>query len=129
MNCEEAIKLMNGYLDGELDPITNQAIEKHLCECHNCDQAYKTQRSLISAIGNAAPYYKVPAGLRERVRSSLREEIEGEPLRSGVRGDHVMFHKGDAGSGYVLTELRCDRLGLAGPVVLRGIISRRGLRS
>ena len=24
MNCEEATKLMDGYLDGELDPITNQ---------------------------------------------------------------------------------------------------------
>ncbi len=24
MKCEEATKLMDGYLDGELDPITNQ---------------------------------------------------------------------------------------------------------
>ena len=24
MNCEEAAKLMDGYLDGELDPITSQ---------------------------------------------------------------------------------------------------------
>ena len=30
MNCEEAINLMDGYLDGELDPITNQEIERHL---------------------------------------------------------------------------------------------------
>ena len=26
MNCEEATKLMDGYLDGELDPITSQTI-------------------------------------------------------------------------------------------------------
>ena len=57
MNCEETTKLMDGYLDGELDAITNQAIEQHLRECHNCDQAYKTQRSLIRAIGSATPYY------------------------------------------------------------------------
>jgi len=51
MTCDEAIKLMDGYLDGELDPITSQAIEQHLRECGRCDQAYKTQGSLIRAIG------------------------------------------------------------------------------
>jgi anti-sigma factor RsiW len=27
---EEAIELMDGYLDGELDPITSQKTEQHL---------------------------------------------------------------------------------------------------
>jgi len=83
MNCEEAIKLMDGYLDGELDPITSQTIEEHLRECHNCDQAYKTHGSLIRAIGNATPYYKAPAELRERIQSSLREEIVERSKGSG----------------------------------------------
>jgi predicted anti-sigma-YlaC factor YlaD len=30
MNCEEATERMHGYLDGELNPITSQAIEQHL---------------------------------------------------------------------------------------------------
>ena len=30
MNCEEATKLMDGYLDGELDPVTSQKVEQHL---------------------------------------------------------------------------------------------------
>ena len=75
MNCEEATKLMDGYLDGELDPITSQTIEQHLRECPKCDQAYKTHGSLIRAIGNATPYYKAPAELRERIQSSLRDEV------------------------------------------------------
>ena len=33
MICEEAIKLMDGYLDGELDPMTSQKIEQHLRDC------------------------------------------------------------------------------------------------
>ena len=33
MNCEEATKLMDGYLDGELDPVTSQKVEQHLREC------------------------------------------------------------------------------------------------
>jgi hypothetical protein len=34
MNCEEATKLMDGYLDGELDPITSQTIahSARLCD-------------------------------------------------------------------------------------------------
>src|SRR5207248_10470024 len=82
MNCDEATKLMDGYLDGELDPITSQTIEQHLRECRNCDQAYKTHGSLIRAVGNAAPYYKPPAALRERIQSSLRAEIAERPMRN-----------------------------------------------
>jgi anti-sigma factor RsiW len=83
MNCEETTKLMDGYLDGELDPITSQAIEQHLRECHNCDQAYKTQRSLIRAIGSATPYYKAPSELRERIQSLLRKEMAEQSNGSG----------------------------------------------
>ena len=93
MNCEETTKLMDGYLDGELDPITSQAIEQHLRECHNCDQAYKTQRSLIRAIGNATPYYKAPSELRERIQSSLREEIAERPTRNVVRDVRQVFRR------------------------------------
>src|SRR5438477_1322848 len=82
MNCEEAKKLMDGYLDGELDPITNQKIEEHLRGCHNCEQAYQAQGSLMRAIGNGAPYFKAPAELRERIRASLREEVAKEPRRN-----------------------------------------------
>src|SRR5437763_17088311 len=91
MNCEETTKLMDGYLDGELDPITSQAIEQHLRECHNCDQAYKTQRSLIRAIGNATPYYKAPSELRERIQSSLRTEMADRPTRPVARDVHPRF--------------------------------------
>jgi anti-sigma factor RsiW len=49
MNCEEATKLMDGYLDGELDPTTSQSIEQHLRDYPNCDHAFKTHGSLINS--------------------------------------------------------------------------------
>ena len=82
MNCDEATNLMDGYLDGELDPITSQAIEQHLRDCRNCEQAYKAHTALTHAIGRGAPYYKAPTGLRERIQSSLREEIAEQPTRT-----------------------------------------------
>ena len=122
MNCEEAIKLMNGYLDGELDPITNQAIEQHLRECHNCNQAYKTHGSLIRTIGNATPYYKAPAGLRERIQSSLREETTEHPVRNGVPGAQVVFHKRQPEPRSILSEIPWNWLGLAAAIILAAII-------
>src|SRR5947207_10786479 len=83
MTCDEAIKLMDGYLDGELDPITSQAIEQHLRDCGRCDPAYKTHGSLIRAIGNATPYFKAPVELRERIQSFLRKEMAEQSNGSG----------------------------------------------
>ena len=122
MNCEEAIKLMDGYLDGELDPITNQAIEQHLRECHNCDQAFKTHGSLIRAIGNATPYFKASAELRERIQSSLRKETTGDPVRNGVRRAQVLSHERQPESRSIVSEIPWNWLGLAAALVLAAII-------
>lgn len=82
MNCKQATDLMDGYLDGELDPITSQAIEQHLRDCRNCEQRYMANRKLTRAIGSAMPYYKAPAELREQIQFSLREEIAERPTRN-----------------------------------------------
>jgi anti-sigma factor RsiW len=97
MNCEEATKLMDGYLDGELDPITSQTIEQHLRDCRNCEQTYETHGSLIRAIGNATPYFKAPAELRERIQSSLREEIAERPLRNVAQDARSLILRGRRG--------------------------------
>src|SRR5437762_13335697 len=91
MNCEEATKLMDGYLDGELDPITNQTIEQHLRECQKCDEAFKTHSALTRSIGNATPYYKAPSGSRERIQSSLRDGITERPMRIVLRDFQMLF--------------------------------------
>jgi anti-sigma factor RsiW len=123
MNCEEAINLMDAYLDGELDPITNQAIEQHLRECHKCDQAYKFHGSLIRAIGNATPYYKAPAGLRERIQSSLRDGIADRSPRSVSRGSQPLVTRKQAEPQTVLVGAPWNWLALAAAVILAAIIA------
>ena len=122
MNCEEATKLMDGYLDGELDPITSQAIEQHLRDCPNCDQGYKTHGSLIRAIGNAAPYYKAPAELRERIRSSLREEMVARPMRNIGRDVQPLFPRRQPGPRTVLFGTSWNWVALAATILLAAII-------
>ena len=123
MNCEEAVKLMDGYLDGELDPITSQAIEQHLRDCGHCDQAYKTHGSLIHAIGNATPYFKASAELRERIQSSLRKETSEQPVRNGVPGAQVLFHKRQSEPRSILWEPPWNWLGLAAAIIFGAIIA------
>jgi len=123
MNCEETTKLMDGYLDGELDAITNQAIERHLRECHNCDQAYKTQRSLIRTIGNATPYYKAPSELRERIQSSLRKEMAERPTRSVARDVQPLFSRRQPQPRTIGWETSWNWLALAAAVIFAAIIA------
>jgi anti-sigma factor RsiW len=122
MNCEQTTKLMDGYLDGELDPITSQTIEQHLRECRNCDQAYKTQRSLIRALGNATPYYKAPAELRERIQSSLREEMAAPPMRNVAPDAQPLFLRKQPGPRTVLFGTQWNWLSLAGLGLAAAII-------
>jgi len=122
MNCDEATKLMDGYLDGELDPITSQKIEQHLRECRNCDQAYKTHGSLIRALRNATPYYKAPAELRERIQFSLREEIAERPMQNVVRDAEPLFPRRQPGPRTTLLGTPWNWLGLAGLGLAAAII-------
>jgi mycothiol system anti-sigma-R factor len=123
MNCDEALKLMDAYLDGELDPITSQTIEQHLRECRNCDQAYKTQGSLIRAIGNVTPYYKAPAELRERIQSSLREEIAERPMRNVAPDAQPLFRRSQPELRTILWGTPWNWLGLAAAIIFAAIVA------
>src|SRR5260370_1141794 len=123
MNCEEATKLMDAYLDGELDPITSQTIEQHLRESQKCDEAYKTHSALIRSIGNATPYYKAPSGLRERIQSSLREEIAERPMRSDSRDIPSLLQSKQSERRAVLLGTQWNWLALAAAIVVATIIA------
>ncbi len=123
MNCEEATKLMDGYLDGELDPITSQTIEQHLRDCPNCDQAYKTHGSLIRVIGNATPYYKAPAELRERIQSSLRDEIAELPTRNVAQDTQPLFARREPRPRAIFWETSWNWLALAAAIIFAAIIA------
>ena len=123
MNCEEATRLMDGYLDGELDPITSQTIEQHLRECDKCDQAYKAHALLIRSISDKTPYYKAPAGLRERIQSSLREGIAERSPRSVSRDIPSLFQSKPSERRAVLFGTQWNWLALAAAIVLAAIIA------
>jgi anti-sigma factor RsiW len=123
MNCEQATELMDGYLDGELDPITSQAIEQHLRDCHNCEQAYKAHTALTHAISRGAPYYKAPTGLRERIQFSLREEIAEQPARAVVPDARLQSATKQPEPRSILFGTSWNWLALAAAIVFAAIIA------
>jgi anti-sigma factor RsiW len=72
VNCDTTKKLLDGYLDGELDAVTNEAIEEHRRTCPECQSAYADRNILVGAVRNAMPYHKAPDELRQRIRLALR---------------------------------------------------------
>jgi mycothiol system anti-sigma-R factor len=122
MNCEEIADLMDGYLDGELDALTSQKIEQHLRGCPKCEQAYEVETAMAHAISQAAPYYKAPLELRERIQVSLREAI-GAPTSRGAAGEGPLpVRRPEPAPRNVFFEMPWNWLALAAAIVLAAII-------
>jgi mycothiol system anti-sigma-R factor len=113
---------MDAYLDGELDPVTSQKVEQHLSECGNCKEAYEVESAMAHAISQAAPYYKAPIELRERIQLSLREAIGAPTSRSAGEEDSLPVRRPEVPRRSVLFEMPWNWLALAAAIVLAALI-------
>jgi mycothiol system anti-sigma-R factor len=123
VNCEEIKNLMDAYLDGEVDPVTSQKVEQHLRDCHKCEQAYEVETAMAHAISQAAPYYKAPLELRERIQVSLREATGAPTSRSAAgEGSLLPVRRPDAVRRGVFFDMPWNWLALAAAIVLAALI-------
>lgn len=114
---------MDGYLDGELDPMTSQTIEQHLRDCPNCQEAYSAHTVLIGNVGSATPYYKAPAELRQRIQSSLRREIAARPLPNSLRGTQFLRPSQQPEPRTILFGTQWNWLAIAAAIILAAVIA------
>jgi len=80
LNCTDIQVAIHGYMDGELDPLKNLEIEKHLQHCAVCSQSYKADQALQTAVKTGAQYFPASADLRKRIQSSVRQVGKSEPI-------------------------------------------------
>ena len=123
MNCQEIADLMDGYLDGELDALTSQKIEQHLRNCHKCEEAYEVETAMAHAISQAAPYYKAPLELRERIQVSLREAIGATPSRGAAGEDPLPVRRPEAVRRGVFFDMPWNWLALAAAIAVAAIVA------
>ena len=69
-HCEEYLRRVSEYLDGELDPEVCDKIERHLRQCPECMNCLKTLKKSIELCKEAAQE-KMPFDARARLRTAL----------------------------------------------------------
>ena len=55
MNCNEFVELVTAFLDGTLDPDTEQRFIEHLAICPGCETYLDQFRQTIDALGGLPP--------------------------------------------------------------------------
>ncbi len=72
MKCEDLLKAMNEYVDGQLDPAICEEFEQHLAGCDPCQVVVDNIRKTITLYRAGQPY-ALPEEIRTRLRQTLRD--------------------------------------------------------
>lgn len=75
INCQEALRQLHEYLDGELADADIADVHRHIDICDGCYPEARLTRELRAALHRAAQGQPCcPDTLRDRVASMLRDE-------------------------------------------------------
>lgn len=72
MKCEELLKALNDYVDGNVDPAICQEFEQHLAGCNPCQIVVDNIRRTIRLYRDGEPF-ELPPEFCKRLRTSLRD--------------------------------------------------------
>ena len=84
MKCEELLKAMNSYVDGELEPAFCEEFEKHLAGCNPCQVVVDNIRKTITLYKAGQPY-EIPLEFRNRLHQTLKDRWKAR--RGGASGN------------------------------------------
>ncbi len=74
MNCAEASSTVQAYVDGELDGVDRESVERHLVACSSCSGRVRLQTRFRAAVRAHLHRPEVPFTLRRRVEESLASQ-------------------------------------------------------
>jgi len=72
--CHQLLCSISEYIDGELDPALCEELERHLCECEDCQIVLDTTRKTINLYHTASEEEGVPDDVRQRLFKCLNLE-------------------------------------------------------
>ncbi len=70
LDCAAVLGTISAYLDGELDALTCDAIERHCEECESCASVVAGLRETIGLCHRAAGV-SIPDSVRRKARASI----------------------------------------------------------
>ncbi|TCC18746.1 anti-sigma factor family protein [Kribbella speibonae] len=71
MTCAEVVELVTAYLDGTLDPETEQRFVEHLALCDGCEIYVEQIRRTAAEVGRVEPE-DLAAETRDRLLAAFR---------------------------------------------------------
>ena len=80
MDCEKFEPLLLDELYEELDEVTSAAVKRHVSGCARCASILNGMRGTRRAV--ALPMLEMPAGLEDRILSSVKEAQKVVPIQS-----------------------------------------------
>lgn len=83
--CDDSLRELQRFLDGELDDHACAEVLAHLDECIECYHAYDFQAELRQVIAAKCAADPVPAGLLDRLVTALTGEI-GHDMVADIAG-------------------------------------------
>jgi anti-sigma factor (TIGR02949 family) len=77
-DCNETLRDLEQFLDGEITPQARQAIEAHLNGCLDCLQAFDFHAELRIVIAEKCRDEALPPGLLSRIERCFGEDFDGD---------------------------------------------------
>ena len=77
-DCNETIRELEVFLDGELSEDSLHAIHSHLQGCPDCLQAFDFHAELRTVIAAKCRNDEMPAGLLSRIERCFNEDFDGD---------------------------------------------------
>ncbi|HHY41011.1 MAG TPA: hypothetical protein GX502_07135 [Syntrophaceticus sp.] len=71
LNCSETEKLLDLYIDQELDPPTKEKCEQHLCHCSRCSELLKLREQERETIINGFPVPELTPAFSKKVMEKI----------------------------------------------------------
>ena len=74
MNCKGVIRELSNYIDGDLDAVVKQELERHLEHCEDCTMIVDQTKKSIEILCDSRPV-ELPSDVRSRLHSALRKKL------------------------------------------------------
>ncbi len=71
-NCEETLKEIERFLDGELDVLSEGQVTHHLSDCNPCMERAEFRKHVKELVHEKCGEQTLPAGLSEKIEDLLR---------------------------------------------------------
>ncbi len=80
MKCEDLLRALNDYVDGDIDPAGCEAFAGHLADCNPCQVVVDNIRKTIT-LYKGQQSIEVPLRFRDQLHDRLRQQWQQSQAR------------------------------------------------